>query len=76
MDYKSIPRPAEGPDKRNMPRTGDGMDYKKDTTLGLTKELTDQVQVLDTPNEIKVPDISNETKSGYNPRAPRAASLL
>merc|ERR1712108_96980 len=35
-----------------------GMVYKKDTTLGQTKEFSAQIQVLDIPNEIKV---------GYSP---------
>merc|ERR1719401_1016123 len=41
-----------------MPRSGDVMVYKKDTTLGQTKEFDAQIQVLDIPNEIKV---------GYSP---------
>merc|ERR1712023_590347 len=41
-----------------MPRSGDVMVYKKDTTLGQTKEIDAQIQVLDIPNEIKV---------GYSP---------
>ena len=32
--------------------------YKKDTTLGQTREFAAQIQVLDIPNEIKV---------GYSP---------
>merc|ERR1712187_296225 len=44
--------------KQNMPRSGDVMVYKKDTTLGQTKEFDAQIQVLDIPNEIKV---------GYSP---------
>merc|ERR1712188_196634 len=47
-----------GLDKNNMPRGGDVMVYKKDTTLGQTKEFNAQIQVLDIPNEIKV---------GYSP---------
>merc|ERR1712137_278236 len=47
-----------GLDKINMPRSGDVMVYKKDTTLGQTKEFDAQIQVLDIPNEIKV---------GYSP---------
>merc|ERR1719326_1955441 len=43
----------KGLDKQNMPRGGDVMVYKKDTTLGQTKEFTAQIQVLDIPNEIK-----------------------
>ena len=41
-------------DKQNMPRSDDVMVYKKDTTLGHTKEFDAQIQVLDIPNEIKV----------------------
>merc|ERR1711904_647904 len=45
-------------DKNNMPHGGDVMVYKKDTTLGQTKEFAAQIQVLDIPNEIK---------QGYSP---------
>merc|ERR1712224_586388 len=48
----------KGLDKQNMPRSGDVMVYKKDTTLGQTKEFDAQIQVLDIPNEIK---------TGYSP---------
>merc|ERR1719481_2101657 len=48
----------KGLDKNNMPRSGDVMVYKKDTTLGQTKEFTAQIQILDIPNEIKI---------GYSP---------
>merc|ERR1712050_204158 len=48
----------KGLDKNNMPRSGDVMVYKKDTTLGQTKEFDAQIQVLDIPNEIKL---------GYSP---------
>merc|ERR1712241_1147049 len=48
----------KGLEKQNMPRSGDVMVYKKDTTLGQTKEFSAQIQVLDIPNEIKV---------GYSP---------
>jgi len=48
----------KGLDKQNMPHGGDVMVYKKDTTLGQTKEFNAQIQVLDIPNEIKV---------GYSP---------
>merc|ERR1719353_1887315 len=48
----------KGLDKNNMPRSGDVMVYKKDTTLGQTREFSAQIQVLDIPNEIKV---------GYSP---------
>merc|ERR1712172_14775 len=61
----------KGLDKNNMPRSGDVMVYKKDTTLGQTKEFTAQIQVLDIPNEIKV---------GYSPigfvRCGRAACRI
>merc|ERR1719454_1721139 len=48
----------KGLDKNNMPRGGDVMVYKKDTTLRETREFSAQIQVLDIPNEIKV---------GYSP---------
>merc|ERR1712151_964705 len=48
----------KGLDKNNMPRGGDVMVYKKDTTLGQTKEFDAQIQTLDIPGEIKV---------GYSP---------
>jgi len=48
----------KGLDKNNMPRSGDVMVYKKDTSLGQTKEFDAQIQILDIPNEIKV---------GYSP---------
>merc|ERR1712210_320060 len=48
----------KGLDKNNMPRSGDVMVYKKDTTLAQTKEFAAQIQVLDIPGEIKV---------GYSP---------
>merc|ERR1719488_277940 len=44
----------KGLDKNNMPRSGDVMVYKKDSSLGQTKEFAAQIQVLDIPNEIKV----------------------
>merc|ERR1739846_252584 len=54
-----------------MPRSGDVMVYKKDTTLGQTREFDAQIQVLDIPNEIKV---------GYSPigfvRCGRAACRI
>merc|ERR1712167_76628 len=50
---------------------GDVMVYKKDTTLGETKEFNAQIQILDIPNEIKC---------GYSPigfvRCGRAACRL
>merc|ERR1712013_682002 len=48
----------KGLDKQNMPRGGDVMVYKKDTSLGQTQEFNAQIQVLDIPNEIK---------KGYSP---------
>merc|ERR1712166_941767 len=61
----------KGLDKQNMPHGGDVMVYKKDTTLGQTKEFDAQIQVLDIPNEIKV---------GYSPigfvRCGRAACRI
>merc|ERR1711959_106998 len=61
----------KGLDKQNMPRGGDVMVYKKDQTLGQTKEFDAQIQVLDIPNEIKV---------GYSPigfvRCGRAACRI
>jgi elongation factor 1-alpha len=61
----------KGLDKNNMPRSGDVMVYKKDTTLGQTREFDSQIQVLDIPNEIKV---------GYSPigfvRCGRAACRI
>jgi elongation factor 1-alpha len=58
-------------DKANMPRGGDVMIYKKDTTLGAVKSFDAQIQVLDIPNEIKV---------GYSPigfvRCGRAACRI
>merc|ERR1739844_472535 len=60
-----------GLDKNNMPRSGDVMVYKKDTTLGQTREFDAQIQVLDIPNEIK---------TGYSPigfvRCGRAACRI
>merc|ERR1712094_10119 len=50
----------KGLDKNNMPRSGDVMVYKKDTTLGQTRAFDAQIQVLDIPNEIKC---------GYSPIA-------
>ena len=48
----------KGLDKLNMPRTGDVMVYKKDTTLTTVKSFTAQIQTLDIPGEMKV---------GYSP---------
>jgi len=61
----------KGLDKQNMPRTGDVMIYKKDTTLKHVKSFTAQIQVLDIPGEIKC---------GYSPigfvRCGRAACRI
>ena len=43
----------KGLDKQNMPRVGDVMIYKKDTTLDRCGQFTAQVQTLDIPGEIK-----------------------
>merc|ERR1739845_193028 len=48
----------KGLDKNNMPRGGDVMVYKKDTTLGQCATFNAQIQILDIPGEIKV---------GYSP---------
>ena len=61
----------KGLDKLNMPRSGDVMIYKKDTTLTTVKSFTAQVQTLDIPGEVKV---------GYSPigfvRCGRAACRI
>ena len=61
----------KGLDKLNMPRTGDVMIYKKDTTLSVVKDFTAQIQTLDIPGEIK---------TGYSPigfvRCGRAACRI
>jgi len=48
----------KGLDKQNMPRAGDVMIYKKDSTLCAVETFTAQVQILDIPGEIK---------KGYSP---------
>jgi elongation factor 1-alpha len=48
----------KGLEKSNMPRSGDVMIYKEDTTLRPCKSFTAQIQTLDIPGEIKV---------GYSP---------
>merc|ERR1712070_562518 len=48
----------KGLDKQNMPRTGDVMVYKKDSSLGACASFNAQIQVLDIPGEIKI---------GYSP---------
>ena len=61
----------KGLDKLNMPRTGDVMVYKSDTTLKAASNFTVQVQTLDIPGEIKC---------GYSPigfvRCGRSASKI
>ena len=49
---------VKGLDKLNMPRSGDVMVYKADTSLAPCKEFTAQVQTLDIPGELK---------TGYSP---------
>jgi len=48
----------KGLEKQNMPRSGDVMVYKKDTSLSRCQSFNGQIQVLDIPGEIKV---------GYSP---------
>merc|ERR1719253_2558504 len=48
----------KGLDKQNMPRSGDVMVYKKDTSLGACDNFDAQIQVLALPGEIKI---------GYSP---------
>lgn len=48
----------KGLDKTNMPRTGDVMILKSDTTLGPCKDFTAQIQTLEIPGELK---------AGYTP---------
>merc|ERR1711939_1212484 len=48
----------KGLDKNNMPRVGDVMIYKKDSTLDRCGQFTAQIQTLDIPGEIK---------AGYSP---------
>ncbi|KAJ3351685.1 translation elongation factor Tu [Allomyces macrogynus ATCC 38327] len=43
----------KGLDKNNMPRVGDVMIYKEDSTLKAVKSFTAQVQTLDIPSEVK-----------------------
>merc|ERR1712098_628944 len=58
MSGDNIGMNIKGLDKQNMPRTGDVMVYKKDTTLGACDNFNAQIQVLDIPGEIKI---------GYSP---------
>jgi len=48
----------KGLDKGNMPRTGDVMILKSDSTLKPVKDFTAQIQTLDIPGEVK---------AGYSP---------
>merc|ERR1719271_895643 len=61
----------KGLEKNNMPRTGDVMVYKKDSSLSPCQDFDAQIQVLDIPGEIKV---------GYSPigfvRCGRAACRI
>merc|ERR1711975_122787 len=80
MHHKAVPEAQPGDnvgmniknlDKQNMPRGGDVMIYKKDTSLAPVKSFNAQIQVLDIPNEIK---------TGYSPigfvRCGRAACRI
>jgi elongation factor 1-alpha len=67
MHHKSVPKAMTGDnvgmnikglDKGNMPRVGDCMIYKDDSSLKHIKNFTAQVQTLDIPGEIK---------KGYSP---------
>jgi len=69
MHHKSVPMAGPGDNvglnvkglsKENMPRVGDVMIVKTDTTLKACASFTAQVQVLDHPGELKV---------GYSPIA-------
>ena len=61
----------KGLDKQNMPRAGDVMILKDDTTLGHVADFTAQIQTLDIPGELKC---------GYSPigfvRCGRAACRM
>merc|ERR1712118_599991 len=58
MGGDNIGMNIKGLDKQNMPRSGDVMVYKKDTSLGACDNFDAQIQVLDIPGEIKI---------GYSP---------
>jgi len=67
MHHKTVPQAGPGDnvgmnvkglDKVNMPRSGDVMVLKSDTTLSKAAKFTAQVQSLDIPGELKV---------GYSP---------
>jgi elongation factor 1-alpha len=69
MHHKSVPQAGPGDNvglnvknlsKENMPRVGDVMIVKTDTSIKACKNFTAQVQVLDHPGELKV---------GYSPIA-------
>merc|ERR1712025_49680 len=69
MHHKSVPQAnpgdnvglnVKGLDKINMPRCGDVMILKSDSTLKACQSFTAQVQVLDHPGQLKV---------GYSPIA-------
>ena len=69
MHHKNVPQAVPGDNvglnvkglaKTNMPRVGDIMILKKDTTLGRCKSFVAQIQVLDHPGELK---------KGYTPVA-------
>merc|ERR1712216_566831 len=61
----------KGLDKNNMPRSGDVMEYKKDTTLGQTTEFAAQIQFSIFPTRSRsVTPPSASCAAG----APRAAS--
>jgi len=67
MHHKNVPEGGPGDnvgmnikglDKNNMPRTGDVMIHKADTTLKPIADFTAQIQTLDIPGEVK---------AGYSP---------
>ena len=69
MHHKSVPSAGSGDnvglnvkglDKGNMPRVGDIMIMKSDSSLGVCAEFVAQVQILDHPGQLKV---------GYSPIA-------
>lgn len=62
MHHKKVPKGetgdnigmnVKGLDKNNMPRVGDVMIYKDDSTLRTVKSFTAQIQTLDIPGEVK-----------------------
>jgi len=63
MHHKSVPQAVSGDNcgfnvkalrKENMPRVGDVMVLKSDTTINRAKSFTAQVRVLEHPGELKV----------------------